>query len=90
MKTILIAAALLLPTAGFAQVAVQADASAPSKINTAMRPDVAARTAVSSEAPATVGDVRVRTARVGQKTVNLQDGGLPEAPADVTADKPGA
>jgi len=92
MKTILIAAALMLPTAAFTQTAVEADASSHSKINTAIRADVAARGAPASEAPATVGNVRVKTARMGEKTVSLQNGGLPEAQADasVKAAKPGA
>ena len=76
MRTMLIAAALLLPTAGFAQTAVPADAPAPSKINTAIRADVAARGTTASDAPATVGDVRVRTARMGEKTVDLHNGAL--------------
>jgi len=83
MKMTLIAATLLIPASLSAQTVAQGDAIAPtSKVNVAIRPDVAARPITQSDAPATVGDVRVRTARTGGgKTVTLQNGTLPDAQA---------
>ena len=88
MKMLVIAATLLMPAVLNAQTAVQADAAtsaSSSKVNVAVRADVAARPITQSEAPATVGGIRVKTARTGGKTVTLQNGALPDAQAHSTA-----
>lgn len=93
MKTLLIATAFLMSAPLAAQSSAQADATATqpsSKVNTAVRADVAARPITHHDAPATVGDVKVRTARTGGKTVTLQNGALPSAEASAQVTAPGA
>ncbi|MDB5686779.1 MAG: hypothetical protein JWR77_1368 [Rhizorhabdus sp.] len=82
MNKLLIAALLgTAPAIAFAQAASADTTGEPrSKIITVVRSDVAP---AQSEAPHTIGTIKARSARVGEKTVSLVEGSLPErgAPA---------
>lgn len=88
MKTLMLTAFLLAaPAAAFAQSAP--DAAPQSKVNVAVRADMAQAEARAETRSA--GSMTARSARVGGKTIRLVDGSLPAdiQSASATQDNPG-
>lgn len=87
MKTLIIAAFLFAaPAAAFAQSAPDASAASQSKINVAVRTDMAQAEARAESR--SVGTVKARAARVAGKTIRLIDGSLPADVQSAAASPP--